>query len=182
MIEETNPLIGIVQIANSLVNALAIPKRMTEIEKLMQKDLVCWLTQEEFFAYGFPVFPKPLRVPRLIICDFWINAEINWDSEIAEDANLKFQRIRIIDPEVFPKIERRPKIGRKSFKPLIYCAIEEILKNNQHFKNETNKKKAEQIRNYLISHHPKINPYGPGLGDDAIRKHVNSFFREKFNK
>jgi len=145
----------------------------------MRKDLIQWLTDEDFYAFGFPVSPKPLRVPRLIICDFWINAEIDWENEIAEDANLKFQRIRIVDPEEFPEIELRPKIGRRSYKLLIFKAIKEILKTNGDFQNETNKKKAEQIRDYIISHWPEIDPFGPGLGDDAIRKITNSYFKDK---
>lgn len=163
-------------LSRTLQNTINKPKERIEIVSSMKRDLIEWLVEGEFYAFGFPVIPKAERTPRRIPNEFWANAEINWNGDIANDEYNKFQRIRIIDPIEFPEIDLKPKIGRKTNRELIYKAIADSLQHNANFANETHKAKANSIREFLKASNRKINPYGPGFGDDAIRKHVNSYF------
>lgn len=163
---------------NAVGDALQRPQRKENLRRIMQQEQVELLKQKTFIAYGFPANTN-IRTPRRIEPDFWINNNINWENEFAEDANSKFIRIRIIDPDNFPNIDFKPKIGRKSYKPLIHNAIKEISRTNNNFLIQTHKEKAQQIRENISFHDPKINPYGPGLGDDTIRKITNAYFEDK---
>lgn len=95
----------------------------------------------------------------------------------------EFQRIRIVDPHDFKEIELKLKIGRKSHKPLIYQSIEGILPNCPEFEKLQNSQQIEKVRKFIKKEYPHLDPYeGKGFGNDAIRKHVKDYLKERNNK
>lgn len=176
---DQSPGRSLLHLVTSVASALDRPRRQIDLKRIMRLDLVQWLREEEFYALGFPVRPNPSRTPRYIPCEFWINAEVNWEKEIAEDTDIGFKRIRVVDPLEFPEFELKPKIGRKSHKTLIYQAIDRIQKLVSDFERKRTKEQIRLIREFIESENPQLDVYGKGFGDDAIRKHVKSYFREK---
>lgn len=158
-------------------------QRRKALVESMQSALCVRLLNEELYAYGSPAHTSSDRTPRRIHSEFWENPDINWEKGIANDANSKFQRIRIVDPRDFPEIELKPTIGRKTHKALIYQAIEGILPNCPEFEKLQNKQQIEKVREFIATKNPHLDPYeGKGFGDDAIRKHVKTYLKERNSK
>lgn len=176
--ENKNLADGLRQLSVGILKFNNLKKEKAAAVINMKRDLVEWLTEEDLFAFGNPVLPTAERTPRLISNEFWFNAKINWESDIANDEVSTFQRIKVVSPEDFPEINIKPKIGRKSHKPLIHEAIERLIGNDPNFENKSHKIKAKLIRGYIEKYSEGIDPYGPGLGDDAIRKIVNLYFQK----
>lgn len=161
-------------IASALQKVLDQPRQKTKITEEMKTDLLEWLSEEELLAYGFPIRPSPARTPRRIDAAFWINPNVDWDRSTANDAVYAYQRIRIVDPKDFPKIDLKPKIGRKSNGDLIKKHAYLLFKRYPEAVDLTNKDKVLAVRKSIKKENSDIDAYGKGFGDDTIRKHVKT--------
>ena len=170
---------GLRRLSSGVLKFNKLQQDKTAALSRMRRDLIEWLTEEELFALGFPVLPAAERTPRLISKEFWINAKIDWEGEIANDEVSKFQRITVVGPEDFPEINIKPKVGRKSHKDLIIRAIQELEKITSDFENYTNKNKTNRIWDYLNIHNPELIRDSRGLKDDTLRKIISSYYKNK---
>lgn len=174
----SSPLERIGHILTAYNNNRARQTKFEELIARMRTHLRGKLASRSLTAYGFPVEPSPDRTPRRIRPEFWETADIEWPSDIAFDDFERFRRIKIIDPRNYPEAAIQPKIGRKTFKPLIYSGIRGIMHSDPEFPKKSNKLKIELVRNFIQEKCPEIDPYGNGLRDDAIRKHISEFLSE----
>ena len=148
--------------------------------EIMREEILLKLFNEELLAYGFAMGRND-RSPRLISPEFWYNAKVDWEQEIVDNGNSKFNRLRIIDPYEYPELELQPKIGRPTKKEKIYSACKELFKRDNGFFQLVNKTKVQKVREYIKHKHPEIDVYGPSMGDDAIRKRIKEF-KDKYVK
>ena len=165
------------RVAAELGKILGAPQRKKALQTEMQNSLVENLGNESLVGFAFPTHAEA-RIPRRIQGPFWINAEIGWECETASDPVSGFHLIRVIDPKAHPEINFKPKIGRSSHGALIYKAIAECVRENSNFNSDRIKNKIEKVREKIKLLNPGIKPDGPGLGVDAIRKHLTNYFRQ----
>ncbi len=57
-----NPLAAAASIVRSYQRAKAVPQERIMIASIMKSDLLEWLQEEELFAFGYPMKPKPAWV------------------------------------------------------------------------------------------------------------------------
>lgn len=148
-------------------------EQQARVQNELQEHLKFWLETGELVGCGNQVSPVSTRTPRKIQTDFWRNAEINWESEIAKDAVRVYQRILIIDPDDFPGRAIFPGMGPKYFATEIREAMRELEIEISKFKtSETpHKVRANLVRERVKRNHPKINTNGRGFDVDTIRRH-----------
>lgn len=148
-------------------------RQQTQIRDALREHLRFWLETGELMGCGNQVLPTPTRVPRKIQPDFWQQAEIDWDHEIARDAHRTYQRILVIDPEDFPGRELFPAMGPKYFSYEIREAMIELENQLPKFKTSemAHKVRAIEVRNLIKANYPKININGRGFDVDTIRRH-----------
>ena len=168
-------------VANFLRKSIAQPKqhaqRLMDLKAEMQTDLFDWLLERDLFAFGHQISPSEVRNYRKIPSDFWNGARPDWDNDAASDVVRRFHKILVIDPEDFEGFDFEPKIGRRSHKAKIEDAIKALNVEIEDFRTgKTHKEKNALIRERILLKYPKIDVYGYGFGDDAIRKIANAYF------
>ncbi len=168
-IEVSGPLKPIANFLMQFPQKQQFQTRRKEALGRMREEILLELYNEELLAYGFAI-GKNDRSPRLIPWEFWENAEVDWNDGTVKNGESKYNRLRIIDPYQYPELELQPKIGRKTYKKEIHSACEELYKLDNGFFQLTNKEKARLVREHIKSRYPKIDIYGPGMGDDTVRK------------
>lgn len=168
----------------SIINGISFVAQIPQLEKAkiehqarvqsaLQDHLKFWLEMGELVGCGNQVSPVSTRVPRKIHFDFWRNAEIDWEKEIAKDAARVYQRILVVDPEDFPGRELFPGMGPKYFASEIREAMSELEIELRNFGTSEmpHKVRANFVRERVKRNHPKINTDGRGFDVDTIRRH-----------
>jgi len=83
---------SLIKLSADIQKLTRLPKEKNETIIKMKRDTVEWLTEEDLYAFGYLVLPTAERMLRLIPNEFWINAKINWEDDIANDEVSKFQK------------------------------------------------------------------------------------------
>ena len=178
--EGDGPLQAVADVVVRYQETKECQRKKAEALERMREEILSLLFNEDLLAYGFAIGGND-RSPRLISSEFWDNAEVDWDNEIADNGNSKFNRLRIIDPSEHPELGLQPKIGRPSNKEKIYSACEALIQRDEDFFRLPNKRKIQRVRDHIKFEHPEIDVDGPGMGDDAIRKRIKEF-KDKYVK
>lgn len=165
-------------VSSQLAITLDTPKRLQHLIEELRLSLRGLLASGRLIAFAFPTWPSEARIPRRIQDHFWVNSEINWEQETAQDQSYRFQKIRVIDPDQFPEIEFQPPIGRKTNREMIESALSDCLREIPKFADANNKFKIEEIRKRIKANNPECDPYGPGFHADTIRGHMKSYFSQ----
>ncbi|RYZ92650.1 MAG: hypothetical protein EOP06_03610, partial [Proteobacteria bacterium] len=162
-IDTEKPVTSLIQSVSFLFLAPSQQKAKAEQEAraldLMRDHLRYWMEVGELVGYGSQVAPTQVRVPRKIPADFWVNAQIDREQEVARDAARTYQRLLVIDPMDFPSEVFQPAFGPKYFGKQIFAVMEKLNSEIPNFRTAelSHKQRASLIRNRLSAECPSLN-------------------------
>lgn len=178
--EASPPEAGFVQRA---ITALAITveyfSSRNALENSMKDHVREQLLECKLTAFGCKADQKNTYAAKKIAGDFWRDADIDWANNSAANSVEQFSRITIINVNDHAALSNSSRIGRPTNKAIIFSAIEAATKEFPEFHEFQNKQKIKIIRKLISDHHSSISPFGSGMGDDAIRKHISGYQKRK---
>ncbi|GHF16574.1 hypothetical protein GCM10017044_08600 [Kordiimonas sediminis] len=163
-----------IQLVGNLLNR---PNQIENLKDELRNSLIQKLKKGDLLAFGYSIYPTLAGVASRIENEFWMLATCKWENDEAHSRFKAYHRIKIINPDLFPDLDLIPEIGRPSKAAIREKAILRCIDKIPEFELLTHKEKAELIRAEIKEENPDIDPYGPGYGDDVIKKQVNKILK-----